>query len=228
MPEHRRLQVEICAQRSHQAAEAKPPGLLRLLFHELRLAGGRGMCGQVKGRAELAIERVHLETRVFRCGGEERRWQVIRLLPQLECAGFTRGEYFFARFGRYSGYQGVADRLQSLRGLFHVVAENLHAAMHGTLALHANMQSRKHQQAEPYALRLAEQSAITHGFHGPFAVEAGESFLRLRAMGRRGWRRSGTQRLFRRLCEFEKQSGERSPFRFIAPHRPERHRQRRL
>ncbi len=73
VPEHRRLQVEICAQRSQKAAKAEPPGLLRLSFREFRLADGRGMCGQVEGRAELAIERVHLETRVFRRGGEERR-----------------------------------------------------------------------------------------------------------------------------------------------------------
>ena len=114
------------------------------------------MCGEVEGRAELAIERVHLETRVFRRGGEESRRQAIRLSPQLECESFIRGEDFFTRFGRYSGYQGVPDRLQSLRRLFQVVAENLHAAVHGTLALHANMQSRKHQQAESYSLCLAE------------------------------------------------------------------------
>src|SRR5207302_5273456 len=112
----------------------------------------------------------------------------ICFLPQLERESFTCGENFIARFGRYSGYQGVADRLQRLRRLFQVVAENLHAAVHGTLALHANMQSRKHQQAESYALRLAEQSAITHGFDGRFAVEAGENLLRLRALDRRRWR----------------------------------------
>src|SRR5205823_2349377 len=84
VPEHRRLQIQVCAQCRHQAAEAEPPGLLCFSFREFRLAGGRGMRGQVEGRAELAIERVHLETRVFRRGGEERRPRAIRFLPQLE------------------------------------------------------------------------------------------------------------------------------------------------
>src|SRR5258708_22564442 len=138
VPEHRRLQIQICAQCRHQAAKAKPPRLLRFSLNELRLSSGRGMCGQVEGGAKLAIERVHLETRVFRRGSEERGRQAIRLLPQLECEGFTCGEGSLARSGRYSGNQGLADRLQCLRCSFQVVAESLRGGMHGTLALLAN------------------------------------------------------------------------------------------
>ena len=97
----------------------------------------------------------------------------------------TVGKNHFARFGRYSGNQGLADGLQCLRRLFQVVAKNLHAGMRGTLALHAQKQPRKHQQAKPDALCLAEQSAITHRFHARLAVKAAERFLRLRAMNRR-------------------------------------------
>src|SRR2546430_13071606 len=110
--------------------------------------------------------------------------------------------------------------MQSLRCLFQVVAENLHAGMCGTLALHAKMQPRKHQQAESNALRLAEQSPITHGFDGRLSVEAGKSFLRLHAMDGRGWRRSRAQWLFGCACEFEKEIAQSAPFRVIAPHRP--------
>ena len=196
---------------------------MRFLFRERRLAGGRRMCSQVQGGSKLTIERVHLETRIPRHGGEKRRRQILRFLPQPQRERLARGKDICARFRRDSRKQGVANRLQNLRCFFQVLAENLHARMHRTLALHPKMQPRKHQQAKPNALCLAEQSAVTHGFDGPLTVKAGESFLRLRTVNRRRRRGSRAQRLFCSAREFEKEVGKRAPLRFIALHRPQRH-----
>ena len=119
--------------------------MFRFLFRERRLAGGRRICSQIQGCAKLAIERVHLETRVSRNGCEKRCRQAICFLPHTQRERFTSGKDFFACFHRHSRSQGVADRLQDLRRLFQVVAKNLHPGIRRTLALHAKMQPRKHQ-----------------------------------------------------------------------------------
>src|SRR5260370_41237798 len=107
--------IMMCGKGRQQATKAQPPGLLLLLFYKCRAANGRGMGSEVECRPQLAVQRVHLETRVLHDGGEKSCRHAARFLPQPLRVSRARGKDFLARCRRYSGLQGVADRSQSLR-----------------------------------------------------------------------------------------------------------------